>query len=335
LAIATEAPEESALDRSPEYQAAPIVTRRMLSFVACHGLYQFVMLVLLLVLGHRWFDIVENPSVCGHVWPLVDDGTGQLVTHPTQEMCIRQCEYHGGTIGPGNLCQQGDTHSTMLFNTFALMQVFNVINARKVHGELNPLEGLWSRSRMLILIFALVAGLQAVVVEFGGTFISTVPLGGKLWGACIGIAAGELIVGILQRFIPVTDYVPEDVIARRARDEKVYFAATGRHLDGSVPVEVPEAAPEPPRTRSALVRRPNVPAAGLFTTETSPPVPPTAIKVPSTVFQPVAGSHSPPSMSLPTSPLGSPKAAPTAPTEPKRSRSALVRKKRTTTEPFQ
>lgn len=35
-------------------------------------------------------------------------------------------------------------HYTIVFNTFVMMQLFNEINARKIHGERNVFEGIFN-----------------------------------------------------------------------------------------------------------------------------------------------------------------------------------------------
>lgn len=55
-------------------------------------------------------------------------------------------------------------HYTIVFNTFVLMQLFNEINSRKIHGERNVFSGVYHN-----LIFC------SVVL---GTFISQVRLAG-------------------------------------------------------------------------------------------------------------------------------------------------------------
>lgn len=44
--------------------------------------------------------------------------------------------------GIGNDCAGPTVHFTMVFNTFVMMTLFNEINARKIHGQRNILEGL-------------------------------------------------------------------------------------------------------------------------------------------------------------------------------------------------
>lgn len=37
-------------------------------------------------------------------------------------------------------------HYTIVFNTFVMMQLFNEINARKIHGERNVFEGIFNNA---------------------------------------------------------------------------------------------------------------------------------------------------------------------------------------------
>ena len=45
------------------------------------------------------------------------------------------------------------THFTLIFNTFVLMQIFNEINARKVHGERSVFSGIHTNPIFLIIFF--------------------------------------------------------------------------------------------------------------------------------------------------------------------------------------
>lgn len=52
-------------------------------------------------------------------------------------------------------------HYTIVFNTFVLMQIFNELNARKIHGERNIFEGVFNN-----LIFCSIV-LGTLVVQVG------------------------------------------------------------------------------------------------------------------------------------------------------------------------
>lgn len=53
-------------------------------------------------------------------------------------------------------------HYTIIFNTFVLMQLFNEINARKIHGERNVFDGIFANP----IFCSIVLGTFAVQVLF-------------------------------------------------------------------------------------------------------------------------------------------------------------------------
>ena len=43
-------------------------------------------------------------------------------------------------------------HYTMVFNVFVLMQIFNEVNSRKIHNELNVFDGVLKNKIFLIIV---------------------------------------------------------------------------------------------------------------------------------------------------------------------------------------
>jgi len=94
------------------------------------------------------------------------------------------------------------THTTILFNTFVICQLFNEINARKLGNEFNIFKGMFRNGIFIgIMIFTVVV--QALIVQYGGDFTATAPLSQKQWLACIVIGAFTLPWGAFLRLIPV------------------------------------------------------------------------------------------------------------------------------------
>ncbi|XP_047314416.1 putative calcium-transporting ATPase 11, plasma membrane-type, partial [Impatiens glandulifera] len=91
--------------------------------------------------------------------------------------------------------------NTFIFNTFVFCQVFNEINSRDME-KINVFKGLFSSSVFLIVIAATVA-FQAIIVEFLGTFASTVQLSWQLWLLSIIIGAIGLPISVVLKCIPV------------------------------------------------------------------------------------------------------------------------------------
>ncbi|XP_071059439.1 plasma membrane calcium-transporting ATPase 1-like [Pseudochaenichthys georgianus] len=97
LALATEPPTEDLLLRDPYGRNKPLISRTMMKNILGHAIYQLTVIFTLLFLGENVFNI--------------DSGRYAPLHAPPSE------------------------HYTIVFNTFVLMQIFNELNARKIHGE--------------------------------------------------------------------------------------------------------------------------------------------------------------------------------------------------------
>ncbi|KAG8589067.1 hypothetical protein GDO81_006237 [Engystomops pustulosus] len=105
LALATEPPTESLLLRKPYGRNKPLISRTMMKNILGHAVYQLTIIFTLLFAGEKFFDI--------------DSGRNVPLHSPPSE------------------------HYTIVFNTFVMMQLFNEINARKIHGERNVFENIF------------------------------------------------------------------------------------------------------------------------------------------------------------------------------------------------
>ena len=97
-----------------------------------------------------------------------------------------------------------DSHYTVIFNAFVLMQLFNEVNSRKVNQEWNVFAALFDNTMFPAIIAGTVL-VQVIMVEWVGAFASTVPLSAAEWALCVGLGAGCLPMGIVQRLVRV-DY---------------------------------------------------------------------------------------------------------------------------------
>lgn len=66
-------------------------------------------------------------------------------------------------------------HYTIIFQVFVFMQIFNLINSRKIGDELNVFAGFFNNI-WFIIIFVLTIIIQCVLVELGGNAVKTYPL---------------------------------------------------------------------------------------------------------------------------------------------------------------
>uniref|UniRef100_A0A668A6I4 Calcium-transporting ATPase n=1 Tax=Myripristis murdjan TaxID=586833 RepID=A0A668A6I4_9TELE len=154
LALATEPPTESLLLRKPYGRNKPLISRTMMKNILGQGVYQLVIIFTLLFAGEKMFDI--------------DSGRNAPLHAPPSE------------------------HYTIVFNTFVMMQLFNEINARKIHGERNVLRAFLTTPSSI------------VIVQFGGKPFSCVALTIDQWLWCTFLGFGSLLWGQVISSIPTS-----------------------------------------------------------------------------------------------------------------------------------
>ncbi|MGH0120333.1 UNVERIFIED_CONTAM: hypothetical protein FKN15_064793 [Acipenser sinensis] len=165
LALATEPPTESLLLRKPYGRNKPLISRTMMKNILGHGVYQLTVIFTLLFAGEKIFDI--------------DSGRNAPLHAPPSE------------------------HYTIVFNTFVMMQLFNEINARKIHGERNVFEGIFNNLIFCSIVFGTFV-IQIVIVQFGGKPFSCIGLGIDHWLWCVFLGIGALLWGQLISSIPTS-----------------------------------------------------------------------------------------------------------------------------------
>uniref|UniRef100_A0A8D3CJZ9 Calcium-transporting ATPase n=1 Tax=Scophthalmus maximus TaxID=52904 RepID=A0A8D3CJZ9_SCOMX len=97
-------------------------------------------------------------------------------------------------------------HYTIIFNTFVLMQLFNEINARKIHGERNVFDGIFANPIFCSIVLGTFA-VQIVIVQWGGKPFSCAPLNVEQWLWCLFVGVGELLWGQVIATVP-TERLP-------------------------------------------------------------------------------------------------------------------------------
>uniref|UniRef100_A0A1A8P353 Calcium-transporting ATPase n=1 Tax=Nothobranchius rachovii TaxID=451742 RepID=A0A1A8P353_9TELE len=168
LALATEPPTEALLLRKPYGRNNPLISLTMMKNILGHGVYQLVIIFTLLFIGERMFNI--------------DSGRNAPLHSPPSE------------------------HYTIIFNTFVLMQLFNEINARKIHGERNVFDGIFSNPIFCSIVLGTFA-VQIVIVQWGGKPFSCAPLNMEQWLWCLFVGVGELLWGQVIATVP-TERLP-------------------------------------------------------------------------------------------------------------------------------
>jgi magnesium-transporting ATPase (P-type) len=262
LALATELPSITVLNRRPYKRDAPLVSKPMWRNIFAQSAFQLILLLILLFAGGSIFDIPvgeycmkykrENNDVtywhhtkveknttnagiamndlsCDTMWATVNQQCDDV-----DEDCLRanqpglaagsfwDLEDFEGTCTDG--CREHSyVHGSIIFNTFVFCQVFNEYNSKSIHSDWNVFSTITHNPIFLFVTFVTVV-LQIILIEFAGAFIKTSPLTAMQWLASVILGLISFPVGILMRFIPVEE------------DEDTFFG------EGMAPPVIAEAA---------------------------------------------------------------------------------------------
>lgn len=130
LALASEPPVEALLKKPPVNRTDSIITNRMWANMIGQSIYQIIVVMILLFLGPELLDVEP----------------GHEVERRTKE---------------------SSRHYSIIFNAFVLMQLFNEINCRMLHGEFNVFKGIQNNPLFCGIIIS-TSILQVIIVQFLG-----------------------------------------------------------------------------------------------------------------------------------------------------------------------
>ncbi|XP_011506294.1 PREDICTED: plasma membrane calcium-transporting ATPase 2 isoform X2 [Ceratosolen solmsi marchali] len=191
LALATEMPTPDLLLRKPYGRTKPLISRTMMKNILGQAIYQLAIIFMLLFVGDKMLDIPSGRGVAAA-------GGG-----PTQ-------------------------HFTIIFNTFVMMTLFNEFNARKIHGQRNVFQGIFTNP----IFYSIWIGTclsQVVIIQYGKMAFSTKALTVEQWMWCLFFGIGTLLWGQLVTTIPTRKIPkilswgrgqPDDIGAINLGDEK-------------------------------------------------------------------------------------------------------------------
>lgn len=163
LALATELPTPDLLLRKPYGRTKPLISRTMMKNILGQAVYQLFIIFGLLFAGERILDIESG---------------------------------RGAKLGDGP-----SQHFTIIFNTFVLMTLFNELNARKIHGQRNIFEGIFTNP-IFYSIWVITWVSQVVIIQYGKMAFSTKALTLEQWLWCLFFGVGTLLWGQIVTTVP-------------------------------------------------------------------------------------------------------------------------------------
>ncbi|KAI1187470.1 calcium-translocating P-type ATPase [Nemania serpens] len=165
LALATDPPTTTVLDRKPDRKSAPLITPRMGKMIIAQAIFQLVITFVLYFGG---------PSLLGY---RINDPNSQTAADEAKRL------------------------NTLVFNTFVWLQIFNEVNNRRLDNRLNIFEGI-TRNWFFVVINIIMIGGQVLIIFVGGEAFKIIPLNGKEWGLSIGLGAISVPWGAAVRKFP-------------------------------------------------------------------------------------------------------------------------------------
>ncbi|XP_043603212.1 plasma membrane calcium-transporting ATPase 3 isoform X5 [Bombus pyrosoma] len=191
LALATEMPTSDLLLRKPYGRTKPLISRTMMKNILGQAVYQLSVIFMLLFVGDKMLDIETGR------------GVAQAGGGPTQ-------------------------HFTIIFNTFVMMTLFNEFNARKIHGQRNVFQGIFTNP-IFYSIWIMTCLAQVIIIQYGKMAFSTKALTLEQWMWCLFFGVGTLLWGQVITTIPTRKIPkilswgrgqPDDIGAINLGDEK-------------------------------------------------------------------------------------------------------------------
>ena len=157
LALATEPPTDSLLDRPPMGKNRSMFTREMKLNIIGHSTYQLIVLLTLAYAGASLLGIQD----------------GAELTHNSIS-----------------------EHYSIIFNAFVCMQLCNQVNMRNMHHELNPFAGITGNFLFIGILIVEIIG-QVIIMFYGGVFFKVVNLNTSQWILCVILGLLEFPVQVL------------------------------------------------------------------------------------------------------------------------------------------
>ena len=192
LALATEAPSKDLLDRPPYTRDEYIISRKMVKNLLAMAIYMIIIIYSIVFAGEYFYP--EPDAFWRFDWSPYFVYPGRLN------------DWDGTPLWAKYQTQYGTSrHMTNVFNIFTIMQIFNLINARKIHDEINIFEGM-SKNWMFVGIVIGIMGAQVIIIEVGSSAMRVADSGlpGMHWGIAIALGFSTWVVAFFFKFIPDT-----------------------------------------------------------------------------------------------------------------------------------
>lgn len=177
LALATDPPTRTILNRKPDPKSAPLISVTMWKMIVGQAIYQLVVTLILYFAGEG----ILNYNADGK-----------------------------------EAKDQHNDLSTLVFNTFVWMQIFNALNNRRLDNRFNIFEGLLNNWFFIGIFFIMIAG-QVIIVFVGGwSAFQAVDQSARNWAIALILGVISIPIGVVVRLVP--DELAAKIIPQKVKD---------------------------------------------------------------------------------------------------------------------
>jgi P-type Ca2+ transporter type 2B len=189
LALATEPPKPELLEGPPYRRDEYIISRKMVKHILIMAIYQSAIVFTIVFAGEKF--IPEDPN-----YPLVGEN-GNIVAG-------RSFTFGGDPLYSKYEKEFGPSrHYTVVFTVFVMLQVFNMLNARKINDEPNIFSGIGDNSMFLVIWIGIFI-IQILITQFTADVFMVCRHGLTLtqWAICLTLGLSTWLVDFIIKFIP-------------------------------------------------------------------------------------------------------------------------------------
>lgn len=189
LALATEPPKPELLESKPYRRDEYIISRKMVKHILIMAIYQSAIVFTIVFAGERF--IPEDPGY----FPRQENGNivaGRSFTFSGEELYLPYEKKYGPS-----------RHYTIVFTVFVMLQVFNMLNARKINDEPNIFAGIGDNSMFLVIWIGIFV-IQILITQFTADVFMVNRQGLTLtqWTICLVLGLSVWIVDYIIKFVP-------------------------------------------------------------------------------------------------------------------------------------
>lgn len=191
LALATEPPKPSLLEKPPYGRDEYIISRKMVKHILIMSIYQSIIIFTIIFAGQDF--IPEDQSYEPRNGDFII--SGRLYNWDGSDGYKK---YRDSNDDPGPSRQ-----FTIVFTAFVFMQIFNMINARKINDEFNIFSGIFGNT-MFIIIWVTIVILQVLITQLTREVfeVNREGLTWAQWLICILIGVSVIPVDVFIKIFP-------------------------------------------------------------------------------------------------------------------------------------